>query len=163
MARESASPQSAAPPHLGPNAPLGGTVASSTARRPSLAAATLCRHSSEIGAVCAKERSYGSVRGVLGNRHPYRDRAWCVFSIVRGRRHFRRELFRGLISGCCGATLGCSRSAAPRFAPSRPPDSQTRTDSNTHRETCTDSWPKYLRFRKRSTQHPETSPVTIPG
>src|ERR1039458_9420127 len=74
MARESASPQSAAPPHLGPNAPPGGTVASCTARRPSLAAAALCPYSSEIGAVCAKERSYGSVRGVLGNRHPYRDR-----------------------------------------------------------------------------------------
>ena len=32
------------------------------------------RHASEIRAVCAKERTYGSVRGVPGNRHPYRDR-----------------------------------------------------------------------------------------
>src|SRR5712692_9404828 len=28
----------------------------------------------EIGAVCANERSYGSVRGVPGDRYPYRDR-----------------------------------------------------------------------------------------
>src|SRR5229473_6973192 len=37
--------------------------------------ATLRRHPSEIGAVCANERPYGSVRGASGNRCPYRDRS----------------------------------------------------------------------------------------
>jgi hypothetical protein len=32
------------------------------------------RHTSEIRAVCANQRTYGSVRGVPGNRYPYRDR-----------------------------------------------------------------------------------------
>jgi hypothetical protein len=34
----------------------------------------LRRQSSEIRAVCANERTYGSVRGAAGNRCPYRDR-----------------------------------------------------------------------------------------
>src|SRR3981081_3765841 len=33
-----------------------------------------CRQSSEIRAVCANERSYGSVRGAISNDRPYRDR-----------------------------------------------------------------------------------------
>ena len=32
-----------------------------------------CRQSSEIRAVCANERSYGSVRGAISNDRPYRD------------------------------------------------------------------------------------------
>ncbi len=32
-----------------------------------------CRYSSSIRAVCANERSYGSVRGVPGDWYPYRD------------------------------------------------------------------------------------------
>src|SRR5262249_8768692 len=41
-----------------------------------LAAIRVKRHQVRcpIGAVCANERSYGSVRGVLGDRYPYRDR-----------------------------------------------------------------------------------------
>ena len=54
--------------------PLDGTLASCTARAPSLSRASLRRHSSKIRAVCANERPYGSVRGVSGNRYPYRDR-----------------------------------------------------------------------------------------
>ena len=37
-------------------------VASLPSHAPSLSCGSLCRHSSEIGAVCASERSYGSVR-----------------------------------------------------------------------------------------------------
>ncbi|MGA2609062.1 MAG: hypothetical protein ABSH01_16595, partial [Terriglobia bacterium] len=36
--------------------------------------AALRRHASELRAVCANQRPYGSVRGVPGNRYPYRDR-----------------------------------------------------------------------------------------
>ncbi|MGA2611422.1 MAG: hypothetical protein ABSH01_28580, partial [Terriglobia bacterium] len=32
-------------------------------------------HASELRAVCANQRPYGSVRGVPGNRYPYRDRS----------------------------------------------------------------------------------------
>jgi hypothetical protein len=39
-----------------------------------LALSAIRRYSSELRAVCASERTYGSVRGVLGNQHPYRDR-----------------------------------------------------------------------------------------
>jgi hypothetical protein len=42
-----------------------GCEASATAPR---------RYSSATRAVCANERTYGSVRGVPGNRYPYRDR-----------------------------------------------------------------------------------------
>jgi hypothetical protein len=35
---------------------------------------------SEGGAVCANERPYGSVRGVLSNWHPYRDRMRALHS-----------------------------------------------------------------------------------
>ena len=33
----------------------------------------MCVPISEIRTVCANERPHGSVRGVPGNRHPYRD------------------------------------------------------------------------------------------
>ena len=39
-----------------------------------LSRVSLRRQISEIGAVCANERSYGSVRGVPGDWYPYRDR-----------------------------------------------------------------------------------------
>src|SRR5712691_7124421 len=67
-------PQPEAPAHRGPNVRSRGTLASRTSRAPSLSRATLRRQSSEIRAVCANERSYGSVRGVPGNWYPYRDR-----------------------------------------------------------------------------------------
>jgi hypothetical protein len=38
-----------------------------------LAGVIACRQSSEIRAVCANERSYGSVRGAISNDRPYRD------------------------------------------------------------------------------------------
>ena len=38
----------------------------------------LRRHSSKVGAVCGN-RSYGSVRGVAGDRYPYRDPSFCLF------------------------------------------------------------------------------------
>ena len=44
-----------------------------SARSASLALAALRRYASEIRAVCANQRTYGSVRGVPGNRYPYRD------------------------------------------------------------------------------------------
>ena len=66
--------QPEAPAPSGPNVHSRGTLASRTSRAPSLSRATLRRQSSEIRAVCANERSYGSVRGVPGNWYPYRDR-----------------------------------------------------------------------------------------
>jgi len=56
-----------APAPLDSTAPLGGALASPTARAPSLSRGSLCRSLSEIRAVCANERPYGSVRGVSGN------------------------------------------------------------------------------------------------
>jgi len=37
------------------------------------------RYSSATRAVCANERSYGSVRGVPGNRYPYRDSNYAMW------------------------------------------------------------------------------------
>jgi hypothetical protein len=48
-------------------------MASSTSCAPSLAPGSLRRHSSEIRAICANERSYGSVRRTIINDRPYRD------------------------------------------------------------------------------------------
>jgi hypothetical protein len=42
-------------------------------KRCAQSATALCRYSSETRAVCANERTYGSVRGVPGNRYPCRD------------------------------------------------------------------------------------------
>jgi len=43
-----------------------------------------CRQSSEIRAVCANERSYGSVRGAISDDRPYRDlrflRNWAFWT-----------------------------------------------------------------------------------
>ena len=52
---------------LGENAQAARLLDSQTARAPSLPRDTLRRHPSEIGAVCANERPYGSVRGASGN------------------------------------------------------------------------------------------------
>ena len=56
-------PRPKAPAQLGANPEPGGTMASRTARAPSLSRAPLCCQPSKIRAVCARERSYGSVRG----------------------------------------------------------------------------------------------------
>src|SRR6516164_5310199 len=74
LATDTALPQPNAPSPRGPNVCTRETLASRTARAPSLSRATLRRQSSEIRAVCANERKYGSVRGVPGNWYPYRDR-----------------------------------------------------------------------------------------
>src|ERR1700758_1636200 len=39
----------------------------------SAARSSLRRHAPEVGAVCARVRSYGSVRGAPGDGRPYRD------------------------------------------------------------------------------------------
>ena len=49
------------------------TVASSTRVCSILIPSSLCRQSSEIGAVCASERSYGSAIGATSDGRPYRD------------------------------------------------------------------------------------------
>ena len=52
---------------LGENAQAARLLDSQTARAPSLPRDTLRRHPSEIGAVCANERPYGSARGASDN------------------------------------------------------------------------------------------------
>src|SRR5215831_2729787 len=66
-------PGTEAPAQLGPNEPIGATMAPGSACTPSLPRCALCCASSEIRTVCANKRPYGSVRGVPGNRYPYRD------------------------------------------------------------------------------------------
>src|ERR1035441_11017756 len=48
-------------------------MAPSTSCAPSLPRISLRRQSSEIRAVCASERSYGSARGATSDGRPYRD------------------------------------------------------------------------------------------
>ena len=48
-------------------------LAAGAARAASLALSAVPRPASELRAVCAKEHTYGSVRGVPGNRYPYCD------------------------------------------------------------------------------------------
>src|SRR5664280_2458228 len=48
-------------------------MASPTSCTPSLSCSSLRRQSSEIRAVCASERSYGSARGATSDGRPYRD------------------------------------------------------------------------------------------
>ena len=60
--------------HLAPNGTTGQSLAARPAHAAPLARSALRRYPSELRAVCANERTYGSVRGVLGNQHPYRDR-----------------------------------------------------------------------------------------
>src|SRR6202165_1712453 len=62
-----------APAQLGPNTTAGGALGPSTACAPSLSQCALRRSLSKIRTVCANERPYGSVRGVPGDRYPYRD------------------------------------------------------------------------------------------
>ena len=64
-----------APAQLGTNRPSGRPLAPDPACAPPLPQCALRRKPSEIRAVCANERPYGSERGVPGNRYPYRDRA----------------------------------------------------------------------------------------
>ena len=50
----------------------------------------------EAGAVCTKVCPYGSVRGVLGNQHPYRDFEQGCFRQLKGTTDFRRRSFSGV-------------------------------------------------------------------
>src|SRR5712691_563815 len=50
-----------------------GSLPASAAHSASLAMGSLRRHAPEVRAVCARVRSYGSVRGVVSNDRPYRD------------------------------------------------------------------------------------------
>src|SRR3974390_2115953 len=70
---------------------------------PPLSRCALRRALSEIRTVCSNERPYGSVRGVPGNRYPYRDRhlpqdvvSWAVSedyprTLLELERRFNRE------------------------------------------------------------------------
>jgi len=60
-------------PQRGPDAQARCPLVARAARSASLARSAVRRPACELRAVCANERPYGSVRGVLGNRYPYRD------------------------------------------------------------------------------------------
>src|SRR5262249_49150860 len=66
-------PSQSEAPALGTHAHTRWALASATASAPSLPGSSLCRHASAIRTGCANKRSSGSVRGVLGDWHPYRD------------------------------------------------------------------------------------------
>ena len=74
LARGTPAPGPKAPAQLGPNGTFGPTMAPGSACAPSLSRCALRRAASEIRTVCANECPYGSVRGISGNRYPYRDR-----------------------------------------------------------------------------------------
>src|SRR5712692_3443615 len=69
----SSSPEPATPPTVDPDACAGSTMATSTARAPSLSRSSLRRQSSEIRTGCANERPSGSGEGVARNHDPYSD------------------------------------------------------------------------------------------
>src|SRR5713101_6786449 len=71
----SSSPEPATPPTVDPDACAGSTMATSTARAPSLSCSSLRRQSSEIRTGCANERPSGSGEGVASNHDPYSDPA----------------------------------------------------------------------------------------
>ena len=73
VANATAATQPTPPTQLGPHGKARRPLAAGAARAASLAVGAVRRPASELRAVCAKERSYGSVRGVPGNRYPYRD------------------------------------------------------------------------------------------
>jgi hypothetical protein len=60
----SSSPEPATPPTVDPDACAGSTMATSTARAPSLSCRSLRRQSSEIRTGCVNERPSGSGEGV---------------------------------------------------------------------------------------------------
>src|SRR5262252_6899601 len=68
-----ASPEPKASVLVDPHASVRGSLASATARAPSLPRGSLCRQSSAIRTGCAKKRPSGSVRGVSREWYPYRD------------------------------------------------------------------------------------------
>src|SRR5262252_3431287 len=68
-----ASPEPEASVLVDPHASVRGSLASATARAPSLPRGSLCRQSSAIRTGCAKKRPSGSVRGVSREWYPYRD------------------------------------------------------------------------------------------
>src|SRR5262245_17306064 len=68
-----ASPEPAASVLVDPHASVRRSLASATARAPSLPRGSLCRQSSAIRTGCAKKRPSGSVRGVSREWYPYRD------------------------------------------------------------------------------------------
>src|ERR1035437_7832013 len=74
VANPTAPTQPTPPSQLEPIGEACGSLVACSARRASLAIPAVRRHTSEIRAVCANARTYGSVRGVLGNQYPYRDR-----------------------------------------------------------------------------------------
>jgi hypothetical protein len=73
VANPTTATQPTPPPQLGPPAPARCPLAARAARAASLALRAVRRPASELRAVCANERRYGSVRRVPGNRYPYRD------------------------------------------------------------------------------------------
>src|SRR6266852_6523862 len=89
----SSSPEPATPPTVDPDACAGSTMATSTARAPSLSRSSLRRQSSEIRTGCANERPSGSGEGVASNHDPYSDPLtgsrsgqWGRFGSYRGLR-----------------------------------------------------------------------------
>jgi hypothetical protein len=62
-----------------------GSLPASTADSASTTWGSLRRHAPEVRAVCARVRSYGSVRGASGNGRPYRDYLISAFIRVHPR------------------------------------------------------------------------------
>src|SRR6266852_4242342 len=78
----SSSPKPATPPTVDPDACAGSTMATSTARAPSLSCSSLRRQSSEIRTGCANERPSGSGEGVASNHDPYSDQVKWVETVA---------------------------------------------------------------------------------
>src|ERR1019366_4900392 len=75
VADPTAPTQPTLPSQLGPTASPRAPLVARAARFASLAIRAVRRYASEIRAVCANERTYGSVRGAVGDHCPYRDRS----------------------------------------------------------------------------------------
>ncbi|SPE30786.1 hypothetical protein SBA2_540002 [Acidobacteriia bacterium SbA2] len=78
VAHAAAASQSTPPLVLGSDGKTGCPLVARPARAPSLAERAVCRYASALGAVCANQRPYGSVRGVRGDPHPHRDKPECL-------------------------------------------------------------------------------------
>jgi WD40 repeat protein len=71
----------------------------------------------EIRAVCANQRSHGSVRGVSGNWYPYRDLLICVLAVASC-----AQLVRAAGQGVAGQSNTESPQPAPGKSDSQPSD-----------------------------------------
>src|SRR5262252_2744841 len=85
-----ASPEPKASVLVDPHASVRGSLASATARAPSLPRGSLCRQSSAIRTGCAKKRPSGSVRGVSREWYPYRDLKMPLAGVLSVNAWFRQ-------------------------------------------------------------------------